>query len=105
MQVKHRTCQAECAYEPAEYWPQYMFSVSDATAVPAVFGTMSYGHERGSQSAYRTRTLVMSCLGVCRSLLRLDRMALEKLALPLRDRVSTPILPNSPPMRRLAPAF
>ena len=31
------------------------------------------------------RTLEMSCLGICRSLLRLDRMALEKLALPLRD--------------------
>jgi hypothetical protein len=32
---------AEGVYEPAEYWPQYMLSVNDATAVPLVFGMIA----------------------------------------------------------------
>ena len=43
--VKQGKCKAKGGSEPAEYWPQYMLSVSDATAVPLVFGMIVCFHD------------------------------------------------------------
>jgi len=43
--VRPSGAKLEGVSEPAEYWPQYMLSFSDATAVPLEFGMMHYIHE------------------------------------------------------------